>query len=439
MHRYLYSIIAGLILLSAAVAASAQTGQLRGSVKLIGPDGNAAPVADAAIDVYRVDLSGHYQTKSDKSGNWVFAGLPYVGTYVVAISAPGAQPNAKGGVKAGREIPVDVVLNPGDGKRLTRDEAISVSKGGGDSSPGGESATDKARREEMERKNAEVAEANKKIENANQIIGDAFRGGNSALNGKNYDEAIRLYDSGINTDADHPGIPSLLTNKSVALRLRAVDRYNAAVQSKDDAARTSGMDAAKADFKASADAANQAADMLKKRPTPADPNEAKQIETNKYFAFNARAESMRLFVTKVDATQVDAAVTAYEEYMAIEPDAVKKTRAQNDLAQMLFDAGAHDKAKVAYEKILAERPDDPDALANMGMILYSLGYAKDLEGQKDAAKTQYQLAANYLQTFVDKAPDSHKLKAGAKEVLDALKQQNVQAEKPATPPRRRRP
>jgi tetratricopeptide (TPR) repeat protein len=161
----------------------------------------------------------------------------------------------------------------------------------------------------------------------------------------------------------------------------------------------------------------------------------KQVEANKYFALSARAESMRLFTTKVDSTKADAAVTAYQEYMAVETDPAKKTKAQNDMAQMLFDSGAHDKAKVEYEKILAERPDDADALANMGMILYSLGYANDAEGKKDQAKAQYQQAANYLQTFVEKAPDTHKLKASAKEVIEALKAQNVQAEKPAARPR----
>src|SRR5207247_1611345 len=107
----------------------------------------------------------------------------YVGTYVVSISAPGAQPNAKSGVKAGREIPVDVVLNPGDGKKLTRDEAIAASKGGGDTGAksSGESASDRAKREEAARKATEIAETNKKAENANKIVGDAFKNGNTAL------------------------------------------------------------------------------------------------------------------------------------------------------------------------------------------------------------------------------------------------------------------
>ena len=75
------------------------------------------------FDLFRTDLAAEYHTKSDKKGEWVFAGLPFVGTYIVSVSAPGAQPNAKGNVKAGREIPVDVVLLPGDGKRLTLEEA----------------------------------------------------------------------------------------------------------------------------------------------------------------------------------------------------------------------------------------------------------------------------------------------------------------------------
>jgi len=111
------------------------------------------------------------------------------------------------------------------------------------------------------------------------------------------------------------------------------------------------------------------------------------------------------------------------------------------MAQMLFDANAYDKARTEYERILTEKPDDPDALANMGLLLFNLGAAKEQDGKKDEAKAMYQLAANYLGQFVEKAPDGHKFKSDAKAVLAELKnQQNVQAEKPAaTPSRRKRP
>ena len=433
MRRFLsLSIFTLTILAVSSGVASAQTGQLRGTVKLVGKDGSAAPVAGAQVDVYRTDISGEFHTKSDKKGEWVFAGLPFVGTYVVAISAPGAQPNAKSGVKAGREVPVDIVLAPGDGRKLTRDEAVAISAGGGTTNGGGGggSEADKAKAAEMAKKNAEVTAENEKIKNSNQVVSDAFKNGNAALMAKKYDEAIAQYDTGINADPEHPGAPSLLTNKSSALRSRAVDKYNAAIQSKDDAAKTAGLESAKADFKAAAEAANRAVELLNKLPAATDPEAQKQAVANKYFALNSRAEAMRLFVTKVDATQADAGATAFQEYMAVETDPVKKSKAQLDLAQMLLDSGSADKAIVEFQKILAEKPDDPDANLGVGLAMFSTG-----------DKAKYQEAANYLQKFVDKAPDTHKFKNDAKAVLVELKNtEKVVPEKTTTKPgTRKRP
>lgn len=439
MRRYFYSIIASAVLLLAAVGVSAQTGQLRGRVLIQQADGTKVPAAGAQVDVYRTDLPGKYPTKANKNGEFVYAGLPYVGTYVIAVSAPNAAPTVRGGVKAGRDIDFELVMTPGNGQRFTEEQAKA---GGGGTeaaaSGGGESAADRAKAEELAKRNAEIAEANKKIENANQVIGDSFKGGNAALNAKNFDEAIRLYDTGIAADPDHPGIPSLLTNKSVALRLRGVDRFNAAVTSKDEAVKTSSMDGARADFKASAEAASQAVEMLKKVPTPTDPGELKQFEANKYFALTARAESMRLFATKVDQTKAGDAATAYQEYMAAEPDAVKKTKAQKDYAQMLFetagDTAGYERAVAEYQKILEASPDDADALLRIGQAMFNIGALNNND------KAKYQEAANYLQRFVDKAPDTNPLKAEAKDLIGALKAQaNVTPEKTPSRPARRRP
>jgi len=432
-HYLMISIFALTVLLFSAAVASAQSGQLRGSVKMIGADGKEAPVPNAIVDVYRTDMAGDYHTKADKKGEWVFAGLPYIGKYVVAISAPGANPATRAGVLAGRDVPVDLVLTAGSGKKLTREEAISAGGSGGATNSGnngGPSDADRAKAAEMAKKNAEIEAENKKIENSNTVIAEAFKNGNAALLAKNYDEAIKQYDTGLGVDPEHPGVSSLLTNKSAALRARAVDKYNAAIQSKDDAAKTAGIEASKADFKAAADAANQAVELVKKQPTPTDPNEQKQQATNKYFAMSARAEAMRLFVTKVDATQADAGATAFQEYIAVETDPVKKSKAQFDLAQMLLDSGSADKAVIEFQKILAEKPDDPDANLGVGLALFSSG-----------DKAKFQEAANYLQKFVDKAPDTHKFKNDAKAVLAELKStENVTPEKTTTKPgTRKRP
>lgn len=431
---FVISIIAVALLLCCAVAASAQVGQLRGHVLLKQADGTTIKAAGAQVDVYRTDLPGSYPTKTDKNGAFVYAGLPYVGTYIITASMSNAQPSYQGNVKAGRDIEYEIVLSPGDGRRLTADEAKKLAAGaGGDSSPssggGRESAADKAQREELEKKNEEIRKANEKNTNINQVVGEAFKAGNAALTAKNFDEAIKQYGIGLAADQEQP---ALLTNKTLALKARGVDRYNAAIKMKDDdaskAAKDAGLESAKADFKAAAEAANRAFDILKKAPTATDPAEQKQQAVNKYAALSARAEAYRLFVTKADATQADAAVAAFQDYIAVETDPAKKSRAQLDMAQMLLDAGSGDKAFLEFQKILGERPDDPDANLGAGLALFST-----------ADKAKYQEAANYLQRFVDKAPDTHKFKADAKAILAELKNtENVVPEK-TPPPRRKRP
>jgi tetratricopeptide (TPR) repeat protein len=429
LNKSVITILATLtFMVCAALPSLAQTGELRGHVVIVQADGQTVPASEAAIDVYRTDIPGKYQTKANKKGQFVYAGLPYVGTYTVVASHPTAAFGWRSGVKVGRGDDYEIKLNPGDGKRPTLDELKALEKQGGGtpSASGSESSSDKAKREELVRKNAEIAEKNKKIEETNAIVARTFNTGNEALKAKNYDEAIRLYDEGIAADPDQP---ALLTQKAIALKARGVDRYNAAIQSKDDASKTGGFDSAKKDFAAAAEASKKSVDLIKAKPVPTDPQELASYQGNKQAALATRAETMRLFVTKVDQSQVDAGEAAYQEYIAIDSDPAKKAQAQRDLAQMLFDANSFDKALAEYKKLLEANPDDTDALVKSGMLLFNIGAMNN-------DKAKYQEAANYLQQFVDKAPDSDRFKADAKAILEELKnQQNVKAEKATTPSR----
>lgn len=424
--------------LSISVAAFAQNGQLRGHVTLKQADGTKVPAAEAIVDVYRVDLASEFHLKANKRGEFVHAGLPFGGDYIIGVSMPGAAPTYVPGVKVGRDIDYAIEMEVGDGSHLTLDQIKKAQAGSGTASTGGtkESADDKAKRAELMKKNEEIMAANKKAESSNAIVEASFKAGNEAMKAKNYDLAISKYDEGLAADPEHPGAPALLTNKTMALNSRAVEKYNAAVKASDDAAKTAGIDAAKKDWTEASQTGAKAVAMQKALAAPTEAAAATNAKTNLYFALVARADVQKFYVTKVDPNQADAGVAAYEEYIAAEADAVKKSKAQHDMAQMLFDANAYEKAKPAYEKILAQNPDDADALKNMGLILYNLGFIKEAEGKKEEAKASYQMAANYLQQYVDKAPDGQ-MKSDAQDILKNMKeQQNVQAEK-TTPARRR--
>lgn len=445
MYRkhFFFSLMAAALLLFSSLAVSAQTGQLRGVVTMVQADGKMGPAAGAQVDVYRTDVAGEYHTKTDKKGGFVFAGLPFVGTYLVVVSAPNASPDVLGDVKAGREIDYKLTLKPGPGNRPTRAEAIAMASssqpaaGGG----GGESAEDRKKREELEAKNREIMAANEKNQKINEVINRTFKAGNEALKlggdaakANNHDEAINQYSTAITQYSEgiaaDPEQPALLTNRSIAYRARGVERFNQAVNSKDDAAKSAGLEAAKKDFKDAADSAEQAVKLVKSQTVPTDPAALNNYNANKLSALAARAEAMRLFVSKGDQTQADAGIAAYDEYIAAETDAAKKSKAQMDAAKMLFESNAFDKAVASYQKILSSDPDNIDALVYTGLSLINIGYSTN-------DKAKFQEGANYLQRFVDKAPDGHSLKADAKAVLQNIKeQQNIKPE--ATPSRRRR-
>jgi tetratricopeptide (TPR) repeat protein len=441
--KYFYGMLAGAVLIAcASMTTLAQVAEMRGRVVMQQADGQKVPLADAQIDVFRTDISGKYNTKTNKRGEFVFAGLPLVGIYTVVASHPTATPNWVDGVKTGGDI--EVVVTPGNGKRPTLEEIkaggggrTNPSSGGGSS--GGESASDKAKREELMKKNAEIEASNKKITEVNEIIARTFKAGNELLGQaslasksnasddaiQKYTAAVAQYDEGLVADPEQPAI---LTNKAVALKGRGVEHFNSAIRSKtlDDAGKAAALQAAKDDFKASAQSAGKAVTLIKAQAAPTDAAEVARYNANKYAAMLTYAESMRLFVSKADQTQADAGLAAFKDYIAVETDPAKKAKAHLDMAQMLLDSGSADKALAEFKAILATTPDSPEANLGAGLAVYATG-----------DKTKYQEAANFLQRFVEVAPDSNPMKDDAKAILAELKNsENVTPEKTKPAPKR---
>ncbi len=416
--------IAALLLIS-AIGAAAQVVEISGKVTLKKADGTVVPIEGAVVDIYRTDIKNKFQVTTDARGVYVRPGRPFVGTYTLAVSAPGARPDYRAGVRFAQQSVNDFVLAPGDGSRLTLEQisAVGITTPSAPGAPSGESPEAQRAREELERKTKAVAEDNARITRANEIVSRTFKAGNEALGAGRVEDAIALYREGL---AARPDEPSLLTNLSDALRQRGDKRFNAALNDQNSESRSAGTESAKKDWSEAARTSRKALDVIKGSPAT-DPARQQIYAQNKLAAIATYAVAMRRVATKVDQTQATAAWQAYQDYIAVETDPAQKAKLRGEALQMVFDAGSIDLAIAEARKILAAEPSHADANRILGLALFASGDKKN-----------FQEAANYLQRYVDAAPDTDPLKQSAKESLDYMKTaEGIKPKISQAPPQRR--
>ncbi|MEP6925185.1 MAG: tetratricopeptide repeat protein, partial [Pyrinomonadaceae bacterium] len=214
---------------------------------------------------------------------------------------------------------------------------------------------------------------NEKLKNSIEVVKRTLKEGGAALEKKDYETAIAKFDEGYNADPDYWGSSTvMLRNKAIAYRARGVDKYNVAVKNPDKAARPAGIADAGKDFQAAVDALQKAVDVFSKSTAPTDAAQAKNFNDGKFAMISDRVESYRLLI-KTDPNKAGDAAKAYEDYIAVEPDAAKKQKAQLSLAQAVFTSGDLEKAIPEYRKVLTAQPDNPDALYELGASLIAMG------------------------------------------------------------------
>jgi tetratricopeptide (TPR) repeat protein len=418
-----------LVAVGSAAAVQAQNLPVGGHVDLKKSDNSVTPVAGALVEVYRMDIKASLPAaKTNKRGDFAFAGLPLGASFVISVSAPGASPSVIRNVKAGMEK-LAVTLYEGDGKRFTEDEvraSANASAAKASDAPAEATEDQKKAALEYDKKVAELTAKNKDIESKNTIISQALKEGNDAFNAKNYELAISKYTEGINADPQFVGsAPILLNNKGVALKIVAVDEYNRGVKETDATRKAENLAKAKKDLESALEAYTNSWTILKTAPEPEATAKA-NFDKAKYDALNGLTDTYRLLVvTKTNVAKAAEAKDAFDSYLALETDPVKKAKAQVTYGDVMLEAGESEKALAAYRVALATSPDNPDALAGAGLSLVNLGYIT-------SDKTQFQEGANLLQKFVSVAPEGHKYKADALALIETLKkEQNVTPQKGA--------
>ncbi len=404
------------IVIGGALSAFGQTAPVSGHVEMKKADGSVVRVEKATVDCYRSDVAlGCRSTQTNSRGEFTFLGIPFSGKVILAVSGPGLSPVVFPGAKPGQDdIVIEVV--EGDGSTLTEaevreQEALFLAN------PTGELTEDqKKAQEEFEKKVAEVKAKNEKIEKKNQIVERTLKEGNAAYTAANYDLAIAKYEEGIEADPDFVGsAPVLLNNKGAALKKRAVDEYNTAAKTKDQALIAAAKVKAGADLAASLGAYDQSWKILAsaKAEDITDQNNYKGAKTN---AADGGRDAVRIMVLikTVDGNKTEAAKELTGAYIAGEVDKKKQAEAQANLAAYLFEGGDFDGSVAEYRKAYELSPKDPDVLAKFSLALYTVA-----EANQNAAMKQESL--NVMEAYLSAAPKDHSLRADIASLADYLK------------------
>lgn len=398
--KYFALVIATALFVFSAQSAFSQTAPVRGVVKVHKQDGTEVPVADVTVDAYRTDIGKGSMpaAKTNKRGEFSFVGFQLGQTYALAVSGPGISPQVLPNVKAGREDIV-IIANEGDGRKVTEQEARDfVTKYGTMKSDPGKAAAKSKEQEEVDKKNAEITANNKKIQDADAIAQKSNAAGIEALNAKNYDLAIAKFDEGITAVPDYVGsTPVMLNGKLVALKARGFDKYREGAPLTDLTARRAKYDEANRDYDDALKAFDQAMAVLKAAPAAANPAEQKQRDTITLGLLSNAIEVHRLkAVSGIDGSKADQAATIVEQYIAVEPDAAKKSQARATLGDIMRTSGQFDKAIAAYRSVLEASPDNLEVMASLGLSLVALGTSVDPPN-----KDQLQEGLNYMQKYAD--------------------------------------
>lgn len=414
---------AALVIISSAV--SAQTSQVEGTVRLKAADGTTKLVADAVVDIYRIDIKSQFKgIKTDKNGHYVRLGLPLQGTYLFVVSAPGAAPTYMNNVRVSQMPVVDVTLDPGDGNALTLEDvqkAIGQQKSGGGAQPAAGrpvSQADKAKAEAAQKEYESKVKESQEVQATFDQARTHYNTGIEMMQANNYQNAMGEFEKAATVDPGKHAAMSMLAYRANANLAEAhyqigVDLFNKKQRPE-----------AKTHFQAAVASVKKALALAAKDTAENNPN----LNNDLVIYYNMLGKNALLLIEYYGAADlIDDTLKELDKAEAL--DTVNKNKWGVLKADMYRSAGRTDDAVAAYKKVLAADPTYVDAIYGLGLTLIA-----------STERAQIQEGANTLADFVAKAPPTDKRVPIVKDALEGVKNAyKVEAEKPAPTRRTRKP
>ncbi|HXG67838.1 MAG TPA: tetratricopeptide repeat protein, partial [Blastocatellia bacterium] len=356
--KFVRAALPGALTLWLAAAAFAQSGPIEGTVKIKQADGTMTPVAGALVEIYRTDIKGKWDVKTDKNGRYVRLGMPIAGTFLVVASGPGMQPTYLSGIRLVQSSVVDIVANPGDGSTFSPEQIQELLKGGSApaaTAPRQMSAQDKAKMEAQQKEQeAKVKEA-QEMQSAFETARTRYNQGIEMMKTNNYQAAVSEFEAASQVDpSKHAAFAELAyranANAAEAHYQIGVDLFNKKQRNE-----------AKPHFE-------QAVKMAAKAIEVASTQTGPTINNDLIVYYNIWAKNAKLLVEFYGAADlVDPAIKNLDK--AAELDAANKSKWGVMKGDILRGAGRTDEAVAAYQAVITADPNNIDALYGLGLTL----------------------------------------------------------------------
>lgn len=368
--------LAFLLVLAAATAVLAQQGAVKGVVKGKQNDADTSKIVEGAIvDIFRIDITQKFQTKTDKKGEY-YHSLPAFGEYVVSVSGAGYTPVTSNKFKLTADAPLEqnFELVSGDGTRLTQEQVVNIVKNGA-SAPNTAAAApkiDKEKQEQLLKERKELEAKNDKIRKDFDEMKKHVESGAVLAQKNDYEGAIKEFQQAMALDDAQPTVYAQLAQ--ALFNLGAV-RFNA--KQRDEAQKC---------FQQSAQYGEKAV----------------KLEATNAANYKIYGDSCEILFKQFGAADfADKAITAYTSGADIETDPAKKYKMLNKIGGIYFNKGEMDKCAASYDKVLAADPNNTEALTGKGTIIV----ATTTSNTTPQDKAKLEEAMNIFQQVVDKLPE----------------------------------